>query len=301
MGSFRLILFLICTLPAFKAQSQIDINNKERDKDPIEFKHWLSSSWLKKDLVFDTGIIEKNVAYIYLKLDCINNCQTKWNAIKLAYDTVSSFSFEEYLFYKTCFLFDIPLRSAKIEIENQTNELELPCFRRIISFSNNFVSVESENCKELNSSSNLSFKDFNPIFGLSSSKRLSQDDKLSKNVLSFIHSKCVEYFEARDKNGIVESDVKGDHLVVLKVRNLNNEVIPKRIISASTIEWIQISIKCEIHSLDAEFSVLIMGKYGSKRFAPLEGKYNDMEENYKLELQNYVDIFTKSKLLKWLK
>jgi hypothetical protein len=294
----KLKALLIVIFPFVVSAQTRDIPNGKESIPGVEgFKSWLSHSWLKKDILFDTTEIVNNKIYLTLTLACINDCTSKWERIKSSFDSLASIPFETYLWNKANFHFEVPNNTLIIEIYNKTPPYETPCFLRSIYYRDS-IQISKADCKDIGGQSSLNYDKFNPTFPM---QKLSVRaiDKIASQIIDTIFAKSEKYFKSKSKEvEIIKSKVES-HKIVFTVRNLKSEVIKH---GGATIEKIEITIICNFHSDYVAFETIMNGKYGSWKIKPVSDKgLNDMEDDYKPEFQNYVDDFTNNKLLRWLR
>ncbi len=295
---FICVSLLIITL---KGLSQTRNDSLNISTNISAFRNWLSKSWSKDYLIYDTTEISDNKLYLSILLICSNNCTAKWNNLKRSFDLFSTRCFEENILDKASFLLELPRDSIIIRIYNKTTNEAIPCFYRGIKYNDSLI-ITSADCKDLSSQSTLDYQNFNPFFSMKNIQ-MSIIDKKANEILDFLYSKCYSYYKSKGPEIKIYRLNSQPYSITFEVRNLNNEVIPATRVSLfRSTEVLRFTISCNMHSSNAFFQTIINGKFGSDLLKPTnERGYNDMENEYKTELQNYVTEFSNNRLLEWLK
>lgn len=285
------VLLLLLSSQRSNAQSQDSIPGTGIEA----FKDWLKNSWLSPHIYLDTVQKRNDLEYIILELNCDSNCTSLWKGLKQSFDSLSSFSLEEFLWRKLVFHLNSPREKIVLEIYNKTNPGAEPCFLRSIYMGS--LRAES-NCKDLGGEVLLNFKIINPVFKLNVKSRDKINSQTSQ-LLDTIYKKSVRYYGG--KGGKVKLIHSSYNRLEFAVEGLRNEVVPNKMFGGS-IERFEFIIKCTIESGGVKFETMVNGGFGNGGILkPVNRRgYKDLERQFKDEFQEYVDEFTNNKIRNWL-
>lgn len=284
---------------AFDSFAQKKTNEQLLPNIPV-FKVWLSESWLKSAIVFDTATLQDDKVFLNLILNCENNCRANWEQLRHSFQDTSILSLEEYILDKAIFHLEIQQNQVSVIIKNKSDNYEPSCFYREFFYNSDSCNIKESNCKDLETRATLPYNKFNPTLSMTTVTSSNSKDEKADKLLEFIYSKCIKYFQAK---GNIQKSMAFRYWLNFEVSDLKNEVIKSNTLSfLKSNERLSFRIHCSLHDNEAEFIVIINGKIASNLFKPVSNKgYHDMEIEHKSELESYLNNFTSKLLYAWIK
>jgi len=300
LSSF-LILFPFFLFSQNSNFSEKDVRFFEENE--FQFDNWLNYTGLGDFLRINSIEVDYKNQTLDLFLEsnyhALDSTISAWKKIKSQFDSTHNDFLETRIIKKFCFLMEIPLEKAHVEIHHQikNNPNQGPsCFYRIITFEKDKVQVEKGGCQT--KYADIEIYDFNLKKDLRTTKieNLSLEKSMFYNVKNSIDTFFYEYFqESRNANFEILKDGKK-----YRIRNIEREVLKdvedsflqKTFKSfgwkAGRFENLDIEIKYKFQEM-IFIELAIDGKYGSKTFEPHNSNGIDMEVQHGQKLQEYID------------
>jgi len=319
MNIYKLLLLLIIFFFPKSAFLQnieftIEDDNFFQSKIP-RYEKWLESygfNQLLKVHEIDTDYGDTSRVTLILKTNFVDadTSYSIWKEIKNQYDRKSPYdSLEIKLFKHFCNLMQIPFNHGVIEIYNNINQEEIPCFNRYLYYDDlkGFI-VDSDNCMNIVKPvviDNISVSNNRLISSVKienpPSKKVTKAI-LEKEIKAYIKNYYVTKFN-------VEPDFlipQRGKLVKYEIMHIKNEVLTdesnfllaewlnkccSKNINWVANEFITTEIGFELEGNSLVIIVDMNGKYGFGVMKPRRSGYMDMEPEFEEYLETYVEKF----------